>query len=660
MQTLLDQLEGGVFRSAVDCNLDCVEVLDLDGRIQFINAAGLGLLRIADFASVKGRALASLWPEESGLDIGRAIAAARRGEHFRFEADVPIAGGSRIWCDAIVSPLSAVGGGVVGILLTIRDATASVINRLEGAARSRDANKAASVIRSANRLAQLGGWEYDCATRRVLFSDDLADLLGAQPQLGLDEAVQFWIEEDRPEFLRRLEAAAAFGREFTFEGRCKDQNGAVRWTRVIGEPELAQGWCVAMRGASQDITDWHESMERLRESEQAAIRASEAMSGFLTTMSHELRTPLNGMLGIAQVMALGVLTDEQKGHLEVLRNSGEMLLNLLNDLLDLSKVKAGKVELDDGVIDADDLAEGARAFAVLIGNKDVAFSVTLSPAARGPWKGDPARVRQVLHNLVGNAVKFTDQGSVAIDIECEGQALVLRVCDTGIGIPPDRLDDIFERFVQADSSMTRRYGGSGLGLAICKDLITLMGGDIAVESVQGAGTTFTVTLPLARMDAQADPASSPSVPSSSDESLRVLAAEDNPTNQVVLKALLSAIGIESVIVDNGQQAVDAWKAGNWDIVLMDIQMPEMDGVAAIKAIREIERRERRVRTPVIAVTANAMDHHRVEYLAAGMDDLVSKPINLQALIQSMELALARDDGMAQLAAGSLCGTPGAA
>jgi len=266
----------------------------------------------------------------------------------------------------------------------------------------------------------------------------------------------------------------------------------------------------------------------------------------------------------------------------------------------------------------------------------------------------------VLHNLVGNAVKFTDQGSVAIDIECEGQALVLRVCDTGIGIPPDRLDDIFERFVQADSSMTRRYGGSGLGLAICKDLITLMGGDIAVESVQGAGTTFTVTLPLARMDAQADPASSPSVPSSSDESLRVLAAEDNPTNQVVLKALLSAIGIESVIVDNGQQAVDAWKAGNWDIVLMDIQMPEMDGVAAIKAIREIERRERRVRTPVIAVTANAMDHHRVEYLAAGMDDLVSKPINLQALIQSMELALARDDGMAQLAAGSLCGTPGAA
>ncbi|THD71915.1 ATP-binding protein [Phenylobacterium sp.] len=417
-------------------------------------------------------------------------------------------------------------------------------------------------------------------------------------------------------------------------------------------------------GTSQVVADWNrvhehrlramvEMREALTRSEIAEARASESLaraeaasrakSEFLATMSHEIRTPLNSVLGMAQAMHRGDLSDSQRVHLRMISTSGESLLTLLNDLLDLSKIDAGKVELEDGVVDTETLAAGLDAFAPLLQDKDVIFSVTVWPEAAGGWSGDPTRVRQVLHNLVSNAVKFTDRGAISVDISYDGEALVLAVEDTGVGISSARLSHIFEPFVQADASTTRRYGGSGLGLAICRDLVTLMGGTIDLSSAEGVGSKFTVRLP-ALAAAQAAPTVESRASIAVADGVRVLAAEDNPMNQVVLRTLLEAGEIQVTMVSNGEEAVAAWAPGRWDLVLMDIQMPVMDGVEATRVIREAERAGGFRRTPIIALTANAMDHHRSEYLGAGMDAVVAKPINLELLLNTMQSLLTTDRG----------------
>jgi signal transduction histidine kinase/CheY-like chemotaxis protein len=420
-------------------------------------------------------------------------------------------------------------------------------------------------------------------------------------------------------------------------------------------------WLIAS-GTSQVVSDWNRSHAQrlqalaemraaLTRSEIAEARLSDALaraeaasrtkSEFLATMSHEIRTPLNSVLGMAQAMHRGELSDPQRGHLRMISTAGESLLTLLNDLLDLSKIDAGKIVLEDGVIDTEALAAGVETFTPLVQDKDVVLAVTVAPEAAGGWSGDPTRVRQVLHNLISNAVKFTDRGTISVVISYDGAALVLEVEDTGMGISAGRLAQIFEPFVQADASTTRRYGGSGLGLTICRDLVTLMGGTIDLASAEGVGSKFTVRLP-ARAAARPAPAVEAEASNADVEGLRVLAAEDNPMNQIVLRTLLEAAGICPVMVSNGEEAVAAWTSGGWDVVLMDIQMPVMDGVVAAQAIRAAERESGSARTPIIALTANAMDHHRSEYLDAGMDAVVAKPINLVVLLNTIQALLATD------------------
>jgi signal transduction histidine kinase/DNA-binding NarL/FixJ family response regulator len=507
-----------------------------------------------------------------------------------------------------------------------------------------------AALRSAARIARLGGWEVDVVTQQTFFSPELCELLGApsMPPIPIAEANLFWLEPDRAPFLAAVEHATRQGERLAFEGRSLGPDGAMHWWRLLGEPEFADGRCIALRGAAQDITEWREALER----ETAAVRAADEMSGFLATMSHEIRTPLNGVLGMAQVMGRNKLSADQRERLGVIETSGEALLSLLNDLLDLSKIEAGKIELEDGIVDAEQLAAGVRVFSELVREKDVRLEVTLAPEARGCWAGDPHRIRQILHNLVSNAVKFTQEGAITVQIGRVGGRLTLRVQDTGIGIAPGRIASVFDRFVQADASTTRRYGGSGLGLTIARDLAALMGGALTIESVAGVGTTCTVGLPLApaAMEARAPLAEEVRTPT---PGLRVLAAEDNETNQMVLKSLLGAVGIEPVIVANGREALDAWRAEPWDIVLMDIQMPVMDGLAATWLIRADERRGGRPRTPIIALTANAMAHQRASYLAAGVDEMVAKPISIAALMRTMDALLpsdgAEDDGPAETA-----------
>jgi signal transduction histidine kinase/CheY-like chemotaxis protein len=375
---------------------------------------------------------------------------------------------------------------------------------------------------------------------------------------------------------------------------------------------------------------------RLRAAQARAEAASAAKSTFLATMSHEIRTPLNGVLGMAQAMAADGLPDHQRERLGVIRQSGEALLTILNDVLDLSKIEAGKLELELVEFDLADIARGAHStFTALASSKGLAFSLDLG-AASGRYLGDPARLRQILYNLVSNALKFTEAGEVRVSARYAEGALSIAVSDTGIGIAPENRAKLFTKFDQLDSSTTRRFGGTGLGLAICHELAQLMGGAIGVESKLGGGSCFTLELPLPRLGDGRTGVQDEAVAEDHEAvSLRVLAAEDNPVNQLVLKTLLHQMGVEVVVVENGQMVVEAWETGVWDVILMDIQMPVMDGVTATTVIRQKEQAAGRPRTRIVALSANAMAHQVSEYVAAGMDGHVAKPIEAAALYNAL-------------------------
>ncbi|HEX3363654.1 ATP-binding protein [Phenylobacterium sp.] len=380
----------------------------------------------------------------------------------------------------------------------------------------------------------------------------------------------------------------------------------------------------------------------LEQSRRKAESSSQAKSEFLANMSHEIRTPLNGILGMAQVMARDA-QGVQRDHLKVLQTSGESLLGILNSLLDLSKIEAGQIELDNHDFDlAETIATACDPLRVLAEEKGLRFEVQVDPAAAGLWSGDALRVRQVLTNLISNAVKFTHAGGVAVSVEGVADGVRFRVIDTGIGIPAAKLETVFEKFSQADGSTTRRFGGTGLGLAISRHLVSLMGGLLSLESREGEGSTFAFELPLIRREApSASNVASVTRADSADlgRPLRILAAEDNPTNQLILRSLLATLDVDLTLVETGRAAVEAFTCARYDVILMDSQMPEMNGVEATLAIRRIESDRGLERTPILAVTANVMSHQVAEYTAAGMDDVIAKPIEILALLNAIDQAL---------------------
>jgi len=397
------------------------------------------------------------------------------------------------------------------------------------------------------------------------------------------------------------------------------------------------------------------AMEELVLAHDAAQAANVQKSQFLANMSHEIRTPLNGVLAMAQIMARGDLEPGQRERLDIIYKSGDALLEILNDILDVSKIEAGKFELERIDFDLEQVVQGVHSgFSALADGKGVGFDVKLQDDAKGLRRGDAVRLRQILNNLVSNALKFTDTGAVHVEVAGEGNSgvdgLRIDIRDTGIGIPAEKLPLIFQKFHQVDASTTRRFGGTGLGLAICYELAALMGGRVWAESTPGAGSTFHVVLPMPRVGAAATPepilappvAAAPPEPAAAEAEpapFRVLAAEDNVTNQLVLTTVMQIFGFDLVMVGDGREAVVAWEASPFDAILMDIQMPVMDGIAATRAIRAAEVALGRPRTPIIALSANALTHQVNEYLDAGMDAHVAKPIELAKLQATLEAVL---------------------
>lgn len=510
----------------------------------------------------------------------------------------------------------------------------------------------------------------------IYVNDAITSISGYEPEELIGQTPRIFQGKDTDrETLEILKSRLKVGKSFKGELKNYSKNGEMYWLDISIMPIFdTEGQITHFTAIERDITerkavenqmkDYANTLELMREeaveAQERAEASNKAKSEFLANMSHELRTPMNGIIGMTEMLLDSSLDVEQRENAETLRGSGDSLLSILNDILDISKIEAGELTVETVPFDLGvTVRQVIQLYWPVTNDKGIDLNVGDLEGLPDVIIGDPGRIQQVLQNLVSNAIKFTEEGSITLGIQMryKGQQpqLYISVTDTGIGIPADKRNDIFEKFTQADTSVTRKFGGTGLGLAITQQLVELMHGEIGVDSCLGEGSTFWFMLPMtvAQEGVQAvniyeEPQDTDQLKPSSD--IKILAVDDHPVNQIFIRKVLKKLGFSDVdLAENGKEALEYIENKVYDIVLMDCQMPEIDGYQATTLLREKEQGTG-IHLPVVALTANAMVGDREKCLKAGMDDYLSKPIKPEKLMGLITKWINRADGPLEEAA----------
>jgi len=494
----------------------------------------------------------------------------------------------------------------------------------------------------------VGVWEWDVVNDRLIWDSVMYKLYGRRKE-DFSGAYETWFDalhpEDRAFAEGEIQAALRGERDYSLEFRIVWPDGSIHYVKAASRTfHDDEGKPLRMLGINYDITEQKRAELALIEARDKAEAANQAKSEFLATMSHEIRTPMNVVVGLGDMLLESDIDEEQRQHLLRMQRASNSLLELIDSILDLSKIEAGQIALHTEPLDPALAVENtADLMRVVAENKGLKFEVEIAPQTRHWILGDDRRLHQVLVNLIGNAIKFTEQGAVTVALDTvaadDGERLRLRVRDTGIGVGPEHLEFIFERFTQVDSSPARRFGGTGLGLTITRRLIELMEGRIWVESELHRGSTFIVELPIRRTAAPAETSEGPSAAEPSNpvamRALRILMAEDSEDNQTLIETYLKKTPYTLVIVQNGEEAVARFQTETFDLILMDMQMPVVDGYEAARAIRDLETQTQAKRTPILALTAHALDGDAQKSLDAGCDGHLTKPIKKATLLKAI-------------------------
>lgn len=555
------------------------------------------------------------------------------GESFAFERRIIRDDGVTRWVRSVGVPdtdASGRNGGIFGIFLDVTEE----VERREAL---KELEELFSIAFESTLAAH---WDWDIDADEVVWSARWFDMLGLPS--GTSRTPSRWFfdrlhPDDAPVVQATLDAHLTRGARYDVLFRIRSERPGRPWTwiRATGQAlRRADGEPYRMVGATLDMSEVHEALAALETQVQRAESANRTKSEFMANVSHEIRTPMNAILGLAELLALTELTVEQRESLSDMTSASRTLLRLIDDLLDLAKAEAGRLDLAPAAFAATDLlhdigrlhrGRAAEAGLALLVEADLPDDTVLV--------GDAERLKQILGNLVGNALKFTAEGHVAVRARLDASGaqdpvLRVRVEDTGPGIPADRIETLFNPFEQLDASSTRRHGGVGLGLAICRELVGRMGGSLSCESVVGEGTCFTLEVPLPR--GRLEPVALAPPPLELRGVPRVLVAEDNLVNQRVARAMLERIGCEVETVGTGREAVERADAAPFDLIFMDVQMPDLDGLQATRMLRD-----RGHEVPVVGLTAHAQAQDREACLAAGMDEHLTKPVTLAALSASL-------------------------
>ena len=631
----------GRYRLLADNSSDLILLVDLDGKRRFVSPSSRALYGYAPEEMVQSDMFGAAHPDDRAL-LAAAVENLKGGaERAVVELRARRKSGDYIWVESHMRLVEDPLNGEVRILGMVRDVSRR--HTVEQAVRESEAQFRTltdSVSDMIIRSGPNGVRRYVSPSCRLVLGYEPDELVGAQRG-------SFTHPLDREHVEQRMAAVANGNKDNVIVSRAVRRDGTIVWleSRISMVRDLTTGMVVEIISVMRDISQHKALEERLERARLEAEKASQLKSEFLANMSHEIRTPMNGIIGMTGLLLGTKLGPDQRRYANAVRISADALLSVINDILDLSKLEAGKLVLEIVPFSfATILADCVELLAAKAADKGIKLTVDIDERARQTHLGDPTRLRQIVLNLLSNAVKFTDRGFVTVQVSGAAQGDItgvrIRVEDSGIGMDAAGKAKLFQKFEQADSSVARRFGGTGLGLAISKQLIDRMDGRIAVVSELGQGSIFTVDLTLPTSHAapsEQTPLAEISAAAAvhdQDRPRKILVAEDNQINQLLVVTLLEEAGYVVDVAEDGMKAVEAVRRKNYDLVLMDAQMPNMDGLQATRAIRDLV--GGRGTVPIIALTANAMAGDREHFIAAGMDDYLSKPLDAAAMLSMVE------------------------